>query len=222
MKKTLLALFIAMSFIAFSQESISMEAIAESACTCLIDVAKKHNNKTDFEDRFSICLGAYINTAQEFDSTLNTPEKLRNLVSITLKENCSEFIFIDSVYQHYVSTPETDFIVSIADCQLLKTGNFITAGDKDSTIIEMREALQILKFKSGAYTKSEVVWLGPCSYKTIRIESTDPYEKAMVKPGEERVIRIINVKDKSEFTYELELGNGGVHTGKLIMLREDD
>ena len=220
MKQLILTILIVISFTSYSQEYNSIDSLADSTCSCLYDVASNHQDKLDFNTRFSECLELYIKNAQVIDSTLNTSEKFKALVSVTLKEICLEYQFIDSVYKHYASMKELDFIVKTEDCQILRTGNYISEGDKDITIIQMNDTLQIVNFKSGAYTKSQVVWLGPCSYKIIRIESTDPYEKAMVKPGDERVIRIVKVEDKSVFTYELTMGNGGIYTGKLVKLEE--
>ena len=216
MKKLIVVISIIICQFSNAQESALIEA-AESACSCLYEASKEYKDKIDCRNKFNSCLKQYIEEAQRIDSTINTPEELNNLIQKTLRDNCEKFNYIDSIVQDYTTNKETDFVVKIEDCQILKNGIFITEGDKDSAKIIMQDSLQTIKFKSGAYTKSKVVWLGPCSYKIIRIESTDPYEKQMVQPGEERVIRILGVENKKTITFEL-AARGRVYPGRLIKL----
>ena len=121
------------------------------------------------------------------------------------------------MHQFY-STHKFESIATKKDCQILKSGTFVTYGDMDSTLIIMTKNSQHLKFKSGAYTKSKFEWIDDCTYKLIRIESTDPFEK-QIPPGDVRIVKIIHVSKDGTIFYEL-LVNNRSYSGRLIKISE--
>lgn len=192
-----------------------IKQVLEETCECLKFVVKNSRNKYDFDRELGKCTSEFSKKCIQIDSSYADVVKLNKLIHTELKSTCKRFQKINLKLEEYASQRETDFIVKTSDCQILKAGVYIELGDVDSTQIHMSDTLQIVNFKDGTYTKSRVVWLDLCSYKIIRIESTNSYESQMVSPGQERVIRIIGVENQKIFLYELEV-NGRFYQGKLV------
>ncbi|MFT5818902.1 MAG: hypothetical protein ACI8ZM_000123 [Crocinitomix sp.] len=206
-------LFISPFFI-FSQDE-SLETVLDQTCDCFKNVIKANDNKYDFDQAFGKCISYLSEGAKSIDSSYNSAKAINSLIHGKLKTSCKYFDKVDELQSKYSQEKENDFNVKVDDCQILKGGNYITLGDKDSTVINMTDSLQTVTFKDGTFTKSKIIWLGPCSYKIVRISSTNAYEAEMVKPGEERIVRIIGVEDKRIFTYELQ-ANGRFYQAKLV------
>ncbi len=192
-----------------------MEVALDSACTCLTNAANapEENTKFDFEYKFGVCLESLFSRVQQIDSSYVDRIKLNQLIHKELKESCEQFILIDSIHQFY-STHTFEIIATKEDCEILKSGTFVTYGDADSTLIIMTKNSQILKFKSGAYTKSKVKWIDDCTYELIRIESTDPFEK-QIPPGDVRMVKIIHVSQDGTIFYEIIVNNKS-YSGRLM------
>lgn len=198
-----------------AQESLSV--ITQTACNCLYEVSKSGKDKISYDREFNNCLQSYFTQAKSIDKKIETNADLNSLIQKNLRINCDHFAYIDSMRAHYKSIIQSNFIVSTEDCKFFKKGEFIGEGDSDSTIIIMSDSIQILKFKDGSYTKSNVVWLNPCSYKLNRTESTNDFEKEFINKNDETIIRIIGVSQKI-ITYEMMMG-GKVYAGRLIRLK---
>jgi len=192
----------------------------DTTCSCLNEVIINHKDKIDFEKKMSNCLQNYFELVKKINPSIDTKIEYNQLIQTNLKKECSSFNTIDSLHNEYTKV-STDFIVKTEECEKIKKGKFITVGDLDSTIIIMNDTIQTLIFSDGTQTKSKIVWLGNCSYKLIRIESTNQFESGMRQKGEETVIRIIKVENSEIFTYEIIVNNRG-YTGQLQLIEKID
>jgi hypothetical protein len=218
MTKNLIFLFGFLSLNGFGQDE-GLNIALDSACSCLTEALNRpeENTKFDFELKFDVCLDSLFDRAIRIDTAFNSNLKKNQLLNNDLKNNCENFDKIDSLHQLYMSHT-FESIASKTACQIMKSGTFVTYGDKDSTLIIMDKKRQLVQFKSGTYTKSKVKWIDDCSYQLIRIESTDPFEK-QVPPGNVRLIKIIYVGEDGTIFYEI-LVNGKAYPGRLIKIAE--
>lgn len=215
MKNKLVILFCSLTFNTFGQDELTK--VLDSACNCLSAAANtvEENTKFDFEYKFNTCLDSLFHRAIAIDSSYQNNLKKNELIHRELKSNYADFNKIDSLHQFY-STLTFESIASADDCKLLHSGTFVTYGDPDSTLIIMNKKEQMVVFKSGTYTKSKIEWIDECSYRLIRIESTDSYEK-QVAPGDVRIVKIIHVSHDGTIFYEI-LVNGRSYSGRLIKI----
>ena len=215
MKYTLLLLFALGCFKSNAQDSLAIAT--EAACNCLYAVSTSCKDKISYQREYNNCLQTYFSRAKLIDKTIVANKDLSSLIQYNLYNNCDHIEYIDSIMAYYTSITQSNFIISTEDCKSFKDGIFMGEGDSDSTIIVMSDSIQILKFNDGSYTKSEVIWLGPCSYKLNRIESTNDFEKEYLNAEIETLIRIIGVEKKT-ITYEMVIGDS-VFMGRLIRLK---
>jgi hypothetical protein len=217
-KSFILILIFQIGNVSFSQKG-PLDSAVDTACTCLYDASLQYEDKLLFDEAYERCLGRYLEEARMAGAAAETRDQLSNLIHVTLKGGCEEFDYIDSVRTSFLYKKETDFVVDISECELLKNGKFVGVGDDSGTYILMQDSIQMVHFSDGTYTKSKVVWSPICTYQLIRIESTNAYESTVYQEGDIREFAIVGIEDRSVFQYQTII-NGKVYMGRLAKVPE--
>ena len=172
------------------------QAILKSACACFgkaVDAEK--NTKFDFEFNYEICVDSLSKQLKRYNPQYNDHKKVERFMYIDLGYYCKCYHETDSLERNY-SVHSFKPIVSISDCTIMNSGVFMEYGDTDSAMIYMSKKKQTIKYKDGTYTKSKIEWQDDCSFKIIRVKSTNATDSKN-EPGSEMVIKILKVMNKN-------------------------
>jgi hypothetical protein len=216
MNNILLAITFTLITLSSNAQNEKKNVIIDSTCSCIGNaIDSEENTKFDFEYNFDNCMERLVLSLSKLDSKYEDPKEINTFIHSDLKEGCSRYHEVDSLKRLY-STHTFDVIASPEDCSIMKSGVFMSYGDKDSLRITMNKKEQIIKYPDGTYTKSKIKWLSDCSYQVIRKESTNA-EDAQIKAGHKMTIKIIYVKDERIIFYEMLLNNKA-YSGRMIKL----
>ncbi len=191
--------------------------VLNSTCNCLDSLMKDKKDKIDFQFGLENCLSRSYQGSLGFKSTDSAELFILDLED-KLRKNCESFNQSQSILKKMMMERTESNIKVAKICEIMRVGDFEDLSGVERVIVSMRDSIQIVTFeKTQLYTKSKVIWMDDCSFRVIFITSTNPYENLMLKPGDERVVRIIDIKNGNEIILETEFW-GKWFLGKLTKI----
>jgi hypothetical protein len=122
-----------------------------------------------------------------------------------LKSNCDAYNKCYEILDKWTLERSPIRVKNREACRgVMKVGEFEDRSGAEEVIMSMRDSIQVMTFgKEELYTKSKIEWIDDCTYKAIFIESTNPFESSILKKGDEREIRILDIKNSGEIVLEV-------------------
>ena len=185
----------------FSYSQVSTKVL-NSTCNCLDSLLKDKRNKIDFQFGLENCISRSYQGSLVFKTSDSTELFLSNLED-QLKKNCESFNQCQGILNKMTMEKTESNIKEPKICEIMRVGDFEDLSGTERVVVSMRDSIQIVTFeKTKFYTKSKIIWKDDCSFRVIFIRSSNPYEKLMLKPGDERLTRIIDIKNGKDIIFE--------------------
>jgi hypothetical protein len=180
----------------------SQDNLVESTCNCITKVVETPKNKIDFCLSYADC----FNEASARISAIASADSVEAFVFSfydDLSRNCDSDGKFRGILNRMTLEPTETVVKDRKTCkQIMRTGEFEQRVGTEKVMISMRDSTQIVTFDRGQFTKSKVMWIDACSYRLIFVASTNPVESAFLKDGDERIVRIIDIRDNGDIVIE--------------------
>lgn len=176
----------------------------EATCNCLTNVLSTSTEKVQFvlahEECFKTAYAKSI-AMKSSDSAGSYVDSFMELLSA----NCDSYRECHEILDKFTLVRSEIKVNDKKTCrQVMQVGDFEDTSGVERTIMSMRDSIQIMTFGDDAiYTKSKVIWKDDCTYNVVFIESTNSFENSLLKKGDERVIRVIDIIDNEQIVYEV-------------------
>lgn len=199
-------------------DCFSQEKIFQSTCDCFAKLPASNLDKIDFQFAIESCFDQAEAKAISLKSKDSSETFIRKFL-VKLAADCQHYNKAKTISDKLTLQKSEMKIKDRKTCkQMMLTGDFKDKRRNDKITMSMRDSVQFVKFgDDGTYTKYKIEWIDDCSYKTIFIESTRPLENSLVSKGDEREVRIIDIRD-NEVTYEVGMF-GRWFAGKLTKIK---
>lgn len=194
-------------FLVVQIDSFSQNEILESACNCLDKLLAAQTEKID-KVEFQLANDECFNSAYKNVISLSSADSADLFIASffeNLKSSCESFIKTHEIADKLTLERSTIRIKNRKSCkQTMKTGEFDDSSGTEKVVMSMRDSIQVMTFgDKGLYTKSKVEWTDECSYKVIFQESTNPFENAVLKKGDEREVTVIDIQKNGDVLLEI-------------------
>ncbi len=182
----------------------SQDKTVESTCNCLSNLLKTNKEKVDFQFAHEDCFKE-IYSKLIFLPSQDSSDAVYARFMENLESNCDAYGKCHNILDKMTLEKSQIKVKEKKSCkQTMRTGEFEDRSGNEKTIMSMRDSIQIVTFgDKGLYTKSRIKWIDECSYKVIFVESTNPFENGVLKKGDEREVRIIDVKNNGDIIFEV-------------------
>jgi hypothetical protein len=196
---SLVALLCLVSF-----DLISQDNILQSTCNCLDKLLAVKLDKVEFQFAHDDC-HKEVYTKLISMPTQDSADLYYSSFVESMKANCDSYGQSYEVLDKMTLNKSKSKVRHKSDCKkVMRVGEFEDTSGTEKAIMSMQDSIQIMTFgKPELYTKSKVVWVDECTYRTIFIESTNPFENGVLKKGDERVIRIIDISPTGKILFEV-------------------
>jgi hypothetical protein len=182
----------------------SQDNLVESSCDCLNNLLKTDVGKIEFQFAHDECFKGVYSKLISFSST-DSSDAVYTRFMDNLEKSCEAYNKCHSILDKMTLEKSPIRIQNKKSCkQTMQIGEFEDRSGNEKIVMSMRDSIQVVTFgDKGLYTKSKVEWIDECSYKVIFIESTNPFENGILKKGDEREIRIIDIRKNDDVIFEV-------------------
>lgn len=204
---------------ASQNDVFSQDKMVNSSCNCLNNLLKSGKDKIDFQFSHEDCFKEIYSHLISLPSQDSSDAVYARFIG-NMQTTCDAYVKCHDMLGEMTLEKSSIKVKDKALCkQTMRTGEFEDRSGNEKTIMSMRDSIQIVTFGNhGLYTKSKVTWIDECSYKVTFVESTNPFENGMMKKGDERVIRIIDIKSNGDIIFEVAMYDRWF-AGKVTKLR---